>query len=672
MNKKRLLILASLVFFLFSLLLIQFFRIQILQEKKWKAHAENQHYFEVIEPFMRGTIYSNPSVKKGHPEAFEKLALDVYQYHLFADPQAIPESLRKEIVAQIIMKAQPTEKERLQLLPQLEKKSRSRRLISWIDEKKRVGLLAWWRPFAKKHHLETNALYFTGDYKRVHPFGKMLGQVLHTVQERKDEFSQNAYPTGGLEMSLNKYLRGKVGKKRLMRSPRHSLEAAQEMIVPQNGADVYLTINPCLQAICEEEIEKGVKKCKAKSGWAVMMDPDTGEILALAQYPFFYPDDYVKYFNTKELIEETKVKTITDAHEPGSIMKPITQAIVLKANKILKSQGKPLLFHPDEKVDVSSGRFPGRSKPMTDLHVHRYLDMWLAMQKSSNIYYARLVQRLVQQFGDKWYRNELVRFGFGSKTGLELPGESCGLLPRIGKKHPNGRPEWSVPTPFSLAIGYNIQTTSLQMLRAFNVFASGGKLVTPTLVRKIISKTPDGLELVMLNNTKKYRTREFPRILDQDIVKEVVHSMKFVTKRGGTAWRGNIFGYTEAGKTSTDMKLIQGAYSSRKHVTSFIGFAPVSDPVFILLITMDEPLPMYIPGQGLNHRGGMAAAPVFREIGKRTLEYLGVPPDDPHGYPVGDPRYDSKKADMMQELLILEKRFQEWNEEAKNENKTAR
>ena len=125
----------------------------------------------------------------------------------------------------------------------------------------------------------------------------MLGAVLHTVQTVKDEKRGQAIPTGGFELAFNRYLKGVPGKRRLMRSPRNSLETGEVIASPKNGADIYFTINHCLQAIAEEEIEKGVKKSKAKSGWALMMEPRTGEILALAQYPEFYPAEYQHYLN---------------------------------------------------------------------------------------------------------------------------------------------------------------------------------------------------------------------------------------------------------------------------------------------------------------------------------------------------------------------------------------
>ena len=137
--------------------------------------------------------------------------------------------------------------------------------------------------------------------------------------------------------------------------------------------------------------------------------------------------------------------------------------------------------------------------------------------------------------------------------------------------------------------------------------------------------------------------------------------MKFTTKRGGTAKLGDIKGFTEAGKTGTSEKIIDGKYSKNLHITSFIGFAPARNARFVLLVVIDEPEKKYIPGVGGGWYGGVAAAPVFREIGRRTLEYLGVAPDDPFGYPDLDPRSDSKKADWFYEMKLMKKLYDSWN-----------
>jgi cell division protein FtsI (penicillin-binding protein 3) len=248
------------------------------------------------------------------------------------------------------------------------------------------------------------------------------------VQEEKDPETGQGLPTGGLEMYFNSYLKGKPGKKLIVRSPRHPLGTGKILEPPENGADIYLTVNHYLQAITETELKKGVEVAKGKGGWAVMMDPWTGEILAIAQTPSFDPSRYADYFNDPSLQEATRVKAVSDCYEPGSIFKPITLAICMKANDELERQGKPPIFTPDEKIATANGWFPGRSIPLKDGRVHQYLNMDLAIQKSSNIYVARLIQRLIERMGDEWYRRSLQEvFGFGFKTNIEIPAESPGL-----------------------------------------------------------------------------------------------------------------------------------------------------------------------------------------------------------------------------------------------------
>ena len=654
-NKKRLLILVSALFCLFMLLIVQFYRLQIMEHSKWQKKAKMQHYFVISEPANRGTFWANTSLKKGHPDIPQKLAVDIRKYHLHIDPNSLPEEYKREIAQNLMALSLPKPHETWRFFLQFEKKSRDRKLVSWLDEEKKTAILSWWRPYAKTRKIASNAIFFVPDNLRSHPFGHLLGQVLHTVQLQPNEKTKACIPTGGLELSCNKYISGKNGKKRLMRSPRHSLEIQQIISEPEHGADCHLTINPCLQAIAEEEVEKGVKSCQAKSGWAIVMNPHTGEIYAMAQYPYFVPDQYPLYFNQKELMEHTKPKMIVDANEPGSTMKPITLAIALAANVELKKQGKSPIFSPLDKIDTSRGNFPGRGKkPLTDTHFHHYLNMYLALQKSSNIYVATLVQRIIQTLGEDWYRKQLHEvFAFGKKTGIELPGEVFGVLPTPGKKHPNGRLEWSVPTPYSLAMGHNVQATALQMVRAYAIFANGGFLVKPHLIKKIVKKD----EVLVDNSTELERVK----VLDEAVVKEVCKAMGLAMKPGGCGFNGTVWGYTEAGKTGTSMKLVGGAYSDKSHYASFIGFTPMKNPEFVILAGMDEPKAYYIPGKGPNHFGGICAAPVFREIARRSLEYLGVYPDDPAGYPKSDPRYDAAKADGIKEAESLKKLYEEWN-----------
>lgn len=661
-DHRRLTIVALVIFSLFSLLIAQFYFIQVIEGEKWSQQAQKQHFFVIKEPFQRGTFYSNPYVKQGHPSQPQPFAIDVPKYHLYADPQSIPLELRNEISEHLVAHLNLSIEERLNLRQQLDRKSRKRKLAMWLDKEHHQLIQSWWLAYAKKHKVARNALFFVKDYQRSYPFGKLLGQVLHSIQNCKEESTDRALPTGGLELYFDSYLQGKGGKRRLLRSPYHSFETGEVISYPEHGADIYLTINHYLQAIMEEELEKGVKKCKAKAGWAAMMDPRTGEIWALAQYPSFAPSDYQKYFNDPALIEHTKVKAITDANEPGSVFKPFTVVLALKANQELQARGEPPIFTTDEKIATSNGRFPGRSKPITDTSLHYFLNLDMGMQKSSNIYMARLAERMIKRLGNDWYRRQLQQiFGIGEKTHIELPAESAGVLPKPGKLHPNGTLEWTIATPFSLAFGHNVQVTTVQLLRAYAVFANGGYLVQPTLVRKIVKKDAQGNEHIILDNTSPERIARFPSVLEKSILERVIESMQYVTKPGGTAWRGDVPGYSELGKTSTAKKIVNGTYSETTYFANFTGIVPATQPCFVLCVAMDEPEYGYVPGLGKVHNGGNCTASAFREIARRSLEYLGVPSDDPYGYPAGDPRRNLDKAYWMAETRKLKEIYDTWN-----------
>lgn len=295
--RKRLVWVSLFLFSLFCLLIVQFFKIQIIQGEKWTRQARAQHQLVVTEPFKRGLFYSNSAIKLGHPESPQAFVIDVPKFHLYSDPKSIPPECRSEVSAQVcsLLKIQGEEAKKLR--GQFDVKSRSRKMVLWLEKEQCEALNTWWFKYARAKKIPRNALFFVQDYKRSYPFGKLLGQVLHSVREEKDAKTRQSIPTGGLEMIFDKVLQGKEGKRQILRSPRHPIETGKILSAPEDGADVYLTINHHLQAIAEEEIAKAVKSSNAKGGWAVMMDPRTGEIWALAQYPYFEPGDYRRYFN---------------------------------------------------------------------------------------------------------------------------------------------------------------------------------------------------------------------------------------------------------------------------------------------------------------------------------------------------------------------------------------
>lgn len=655
MNERKRLLLVSLASLsLFSLLIIQFFSIQVIQHEKWSKIARSQHEIVLAEPFKRGTFYFNTDLKKGHPQQEQAIVIDVPKFHMHADPLSIPLKDRVLLAEKL---AFSLKSDASSYLIELKRKSRNRRLHSWLNRSQKEEIHKWWTSFARKRRIPLNALFFINDYQRSYPCGKLLGQVLHTIRDDKDVHTKQAIPTGGLELQLNDYLKGTLGKRKLLRSPRHSLETANMIQEPENGADVYLTINHYLQALAEEEIEKGVKQAGAKNGWVVVMQPHSGEILAMAQYPFFYPADYQDYYNNPLLTEHTRCKAVSDGYEPASTIKPLTLAICLKANEELQLEGKSPLFSDEEKVDTRNGHFPGRTKPLEDGHKHSFLNMYMALQKSSNVYMGKIIDRLMKTKGAQWYHDQLEEiFSFGKKTEIEIPAEHQGLLPEIGKKNRNGSLQWSLATPYSLAIGHNLRVNSLQMLRAYAVLANGGYDVKPHLIKKIV-RGHKSEKIYEIQNEEERK-----RLLSPEIVDKVIKSMKFVCKSRGTASRANVSGYTEAGKTGTAKKIVNGDYSNQHYFSSFVGFSPSKNAQILILVAINEPRVAFIPNIGKNHHAGQCAAPIFREVATRSLQYLGTEPDDPHGYPKGDPRRDYQKADLLKEVDQLDQLYKNWNE----------
>jgi len=197
------------------------------------------------------------------------------------------------------------------------------------------------------------------------------------------------------------------------------------------------------------------------------------------------------------------------------------------------------------------------------------------------------------------------------------------------------------------------------MTRTYAIFANGGFLVTPHIVRKIVKKQADGSTKVLLDNSV---AKKPTRVISSSIAETIVEALKYVTKEGGTSKRADIHGYTEAGKSGTAEKIIDGMYSKTNNISSFLGFAPAKNPRFVLLVSVDDPEVKIIPGVGKHQFGGVCAAPIFKEIATRSLQYLGVEPDDPYGYPVGDPRRNSELADMITKMQALKEDYQRHNQ----------
>lgn len=627
---------------LFSLLIVRYYKIQIYEGERWAGEALGQHEIVVQDPFRRGTFFSNTCVRKWDVEQQQPLAIDITKFHLCLDALSVPEKHR-DAVAQHICDLVGGDYEYIR--KELDRRSRYRKVYVWLDHAVRDRVLAWWKPFASKHKIPSNALFFIRDYQRSYPFGKLLGQVLHTVRDAKDEKTGKAYPTGGVEAYFNHILEGDVGKRKLLRSPLNRLDIDQVIQIPKDGADVYLTINACIQTIAEQELEIGVRESRAQGGRVVIMHARTGEILALAQYPFFDPSEYKSFFNDKTKIEHTKVTAVNDVFEPGSIMKPITVTIALLANKELIRRGEAPLFDPHEPIDVTRKFFPGRKKsPLRDVVPNRQMNMYMAIQKSSNVYMAQLADRIIQRLGHDWYEEQLKIFGFGKRSGIELLGEAPGLVPSPKRYYPNGASEWSLATPTSLSMGYNLLVTSMQMVRAYGMIANGGYEVFPTLVKKI--KDSSGKEI------RLQPAREPQQVFPEEVLAEVLTAMRFTTCPGGSGFRASPRWHSSAGKTGTTEKLINGRYDKRRHISSFIGITPIESSQeslpLVMIVSIDDPAHFIREDGTKNYMGGRCAAPVFGRIADRVLAYLGA-------------ERDKEKNDYKKEVAALKALYDEWN-----------
>ena len=524
----------------------------------------------------------------------------------------------------------------------------------WISEDKKRQITQWWNHFSRSNSLPKNMLFFNKDYRRSYPFGSLLGAVLSTVREDRDPKTQQTFPVGGLELTYDKDLRGCPGEKRQLKSLKHPLLVTEVVAQSQDGNNLILHIDPYIQAICEDEINKTCLQTGALKGTCIIMDPNSGALLACAQYPFFCPSEYKQYYNN-DTIDITRMTTFSDPFEPGSIFKPITMAITLLANDTLQQQGKELLFDPHKMMKIKEGVFKGRRyKPIKDIGSHAFLNMFHAIAKSSNKYMAQIIESMIEKLGNRWYKDHLEKvFGFGHKTSVDYPCESAGFVPSLKGFYTGGAKQWSLSTPYSLGFGYNLSVTSLQMLQSWAMLINGGFQVQPHIASHIQKKESQVLKLF-----KNERVKVLPDSVCSDIKK----ALFFVCQTSrGTGKRSKLAGYSMGGKTSTVEKVVNGTYSFSHNISSFMGFSPYEKPRLLIFISIDEPSSFYLPGLGRTTLGGKCGAPMFKKVLKRVSDYLGWHPDDPGTFSSKDSRYETVKPLLQDEIDSLNRLYDEWN-----------
>jgi len=411
--------------------------------------------------------------------------------------------------------------------------------------------------------------------RRFYPKRHLAGQVLGFV-------GVDATGLGGLEHLYNRALTGTPRQVTLQRDAtgRTLQVMAGDPSEQPRGADLYLTLDERLQYIAEKEIAARVQETQARSGLVVIMHPPTGDILALANYPFFNPNDFE---DPKQRVWQRN-RAVTDPVEPGSTFKLVAASAALEENVARVTD----MFNCENGFVVRNGR------RLRDHHPYGLLSFVQVIEKSSNIGTAKIAGRL----SDDQLYTYIRRFGFGEKSLVNLPGEDDGMI-RPPKR-------WTKPTHDSLAFGQEVMVTPLQLLTAYAAMANGGWLMRPRVVEHIVQ----GDEFQFFAPHTRHQ------VLSPPTLERMNEILVGVVERG-TGKQGAVEGYTVAGKTGTAQKVEHGTYSHSKVLASFVGYVPAEAPQLAIVVIIDEPR--------LAKWGGEAAAPVFKRVAQQALYYLQVP-----------------------------------------------
>ncbi len=534
----------------FVLVLGRLVQLQVFGHARLKAEVLGQSQNEITIYPERGTITD----RNGKILARSLPVESVY----FSPAKSEPASREREQVARLRGLLGLDDKDLARIGARVEKRS------AYILIKRKVAPdLA-----AKAMAMGIKGLFLQEESKRFYPQGTLAAHILGGVGI--DDNGQ-----AGVEAQYDRLLVGEKGKRLMMLDARRRSYSFETITAAKPGQDLRLTIDETIQYVAENELEKAVTATGAKWGTVVIMDPSSGEILALANVPSYAPSDYPPE------PEVGRNQAIARIFEPGSTFKIVTAA----AARISGQVGF------GETYDCRKGFITVGGAAVRDHKPLGILDFPGVFIESSNVGAIMIAQEV----GARGLYDTVRAFRFGDKTGIDLPGEERGVV------HPLS--DWR-SSSFRVAIGYEISVTAVQVLRAMNVYATHGLLVSPHVTLDRPAGDAQG------------ETAAIPK----KVADELVPVFEGVVAEG-TGTPARIEGFDIAGKTGTAQKVDKGlgTYSSRLHLASFVGFAPAGRPVLSMIVVIDEP-------QGVQQYGGQVAAPVFREIAARVLRYLRVVP----------------------------------------------
>ncbi len=447
-------------------------------------------------------------------------------------------------------------------LPELQTKLSEDKTFVWI--KRQLD----WDVGQKIAALGIKGVYQRKEYKRQYPEGEAAAHVVGftNVEDKGQE---------GMELAFDKLLAGKPGSRRVIKDRLgRVVDGVGEEVPPQDGRDMQLSIDSKVQFFAYQKLRDQVEAHKAKAGSVVVLDANTGEVLALANYPSYVPD------KRKNLTgEQLRNRAITDTFEPGSVMKPFTVGIALETKRV----------RPDTVIDTGGGRITITGSTISDTHNYGALTVEGVIQKSSNVGTTKLAMQMPAK--EMW--ETFSAAGFGQKPQIAFPGAVSGRL----------RPykTWRPIEQATMSYGYGLSASLFQMARSYTVFAHDGRIIPATML-----KTTEPAVGVPVFSPKT--------------AAQVRKMLQMAAGPGGTGQRAQTLGYSVGGKSGTARKQVGKSYASGKYRAWFAGMAPIDKPRIIIAVMVDE------PSNGQVY-GGLVAAPVFSEVAQQTLRMMGVQPD---------------------------------------------
>jgi cell division protein FtsI (penicillin-binding protein 3) len=555
-NGNRLGVAKILFLALFLLIGGRAIQLQMLQGDKLMRLGQRQHLKEWIVLPKRGALFD----RTGEP-----LALSMESQSVYARPHRIHEPDRLSQALSRILNMRAAE---------VKEKITAEKPFVWV--RRQVSSAE----AEKIQVLNAEGIGMFYEPKRYYPQGQLAGQLIGFVGRDSEGLE-------GVELKYNDYIRGETGSSIAERDAlgrRVLVQGVEGLHIPP-GSDIHLTLDTSIQHMAEKELEASILKYRAKAGVAVVVEPFTGAVLALANYPSFDPNNY-----TKHSAEQRRNRAVTDSFEPGSTFKTVLAAAALEEGVV----GKDDLFY------CEMGKYPYAGKIIHDTHPHGWLPFSKILQVSSNIGFTKVAEKLKK---DRFFKY-IEKFGFGQSTGIDVPGEVSGLLRKPEK--------WSAVDLATHGFGQGLSTTPMQLVMAYAAIANGGFLMRPYVMRRAVG--PAG-EILLENQPHVVR-----RVISEKTATLLASMLQDVTTEGGTGVMANVDGFDVAGKTGTAQKAdpVHGGYAAKKRVASFVGFVPANSPRLVALVLIDEP--------EVNVYGGVVAAPVFRNIAQGALRHLAVAP----------------------------------------------